>query len=322
MSELALISDIHGNGVALDAVLTDLARRGVGQVVCLGDLAAGGPQPHEVIATVRELDCPVVRGNADRWLLEGLPPGRSAETRRLGEVVAWARERLAPADLDHLAALPQTRRIGAAAGPSLFCFHGSPRADLDSLLATTPEAELDDLLAEAPQATLNAAGHTHLQLLRRHRDCPWSTPAASACRSARSPLRRPLRGYRPGPSTPSCRTTAASRSLSVACASTLRRSPQRRRRCRARPGPPTSNGASGAGTRGRDERRGRDRRARRACDRSPPTATTARASVSRARSGRAGASIRGRSRRTARRARTWRRSESGALASGRRGSGR
>jgi predicted phosphodiesterase len=170
MSELALISDIHGNGVALDAVLTDLARRGVGQVVCLGDLAAGGPQPHEVIATVRELDCPVVRGNADRWLLEGLPPGRSAETRRLGEVVAWARERLAPADLDYLAALPQTLRIGAAAGPSLFCFHGSPRADLDSLLATTPEAELDDLLAEAPQATLNAAGHTHLQLLRRHRD--------------------------------------------------------------------------------------------------------------------------------------------------------
>jgi predicted phosphodiesterase len=170
MSELALISDIHGNGVALDAVLADLARRGVGQVVCLGDLAAGGPHAHEVIARVRELGCPVVRGNADRWLLEGLPPGRSAETRRLGEVVAWARARLAPDDLDYLAALPPTLSIGAADGPSLFCFHGSPRADLDALLATTPEAELDDLLAEAPQATLNAAGHTHLQLLRRHRD--------------------------------------------------------------------------------------------------------------------------------------------------------
>jgi hypothetical protein len=62
------------------------ARRGVEEIVCLGDLAAGGPQPHEVIATVRELGCQVVRGNADRWLLEGLPPGRSAETRRLGDV--------------------------------------------------------------------------------------------------------------------------------------------------------------------------------------------------------------------------------------------
>ena len=170
MSELALISDIHGNGVALDTVLADLARRGVDQIVCLGDLAAGGPQPHEVIARVRELGCPVVRGNADRWLLEGLPRGRSLETRRLGEVVAWARARLAPDDLDYLAALPQTLSVGAADGPGLFCFHGSPRADVDSLLATTPAAELDQLMAEASQETLNAAGHTHLQLLRRHRD--------------------------------------------------------------------------------------------------------------------------------------------------------
>jgi predicted phosphodiesterase len=170
MSALALISDIHGNGVALDTVLADLARRDVEQIVCLGDLAAPGPQPREVIARVRELGCRVVRGNADRWLLEGLPPGRSAETRRLGEVVAWGRGRLAPADLDYLAALPQTLSIGSTDRPSLYCFHGSPRADLDALLATTPEAELDDLMSEAPQATVNAAGHTHLQLLRHHQD--------------------------------------------------------------------------------------------------------------------------------------------------------
>jgi predicted phosphodiesterase len=151
-------------------VLAELARRGVDQIVCLGDLAAGGPQPHEVMARVRELGCPVVRGNADRWLLEGLPPGRSLETRRLGEVVAWARARLAPDDLDYLADLPQTVSVGAIDRVSLFCFHGSPRADVDSLLATTPAAELDQLIAEAPQETLNAAGHTHLQLLRRHRD--------------------------------------------------------------------------------------------------------------------------------------------------------
>jgi putative phosphoesterase len=169
MSELALVSDIHGNGVALDAVLADLARRGVEEIVCLGDLAAGGPQPHEVIATVRELGCPVVRGNADRWLLEGLPPGRSAETRRLGNVVAWARARLAPDDVDYLAALPQTLSIGAADGPSLFCFHGSPRSDVESLLATTPEHELDDIFGAA-EASVLMGGHTHLQLLRPHRD--------------------------------------------------------------------------------------------------------------------------------------------------------
>jgi predicted phosphodiesterase len=170
MSTLALISDVHGNGVALDAVLADLARYGVEQIVCLGDLAAGGPHPREVIGRLREAGCRVVRGNADRWLLEGIPPGRSAETRRLGKVVAWARAELAPADFDYLGALPQTLSIGTVGGPTLFCFHGSPRSDLDTLLATTPEAQVDELMADAPLAILNAAGHTHLQLLRRHQD--------------------------------------------------------------------------------------------------------------------------------------------------------
>jgi putative phosphoesterase len=168
MSRLALISDIHGNGVALDAVFADLARRDVADIVCLGDLAAGGPQPREVLARLRELGSKAVRGNADGWLLEGLPPGRSNETRRLGEVVAWARATLAPDDLDYLAGLPPTLTI-TVDDLSLLCFHGSPRSDVESLLATTPEAVLDEALAGTPAASVLAGGHTHLQLLRPHR---------------------------------------------------------------------------------------------------------------------------------------------------------
>jgi putative phosphoesterase len=168
MSRLALISDIHGNAVALDAVLADLARLGVEQIVCLGDLAAGGPQPRKVIARLRELRCLAVRGNADGWLLEGLPAGRSEETRRLDDVVAWARARLAPEDVEHLAALPPTLTV-TAGGVTVLCFHGSPRSDVESLLATTSEHELDQLFGAAEVGVL-AGGHTHLQLLRRHRD--------------------------------------------------------------------------------------------------------------------------------------------------------
>src|SRR5919197_496774 len=112
MSRLALISDIHGNVVALDVVLADLAHRDeIDGIVCLGDVAAGGPQPGEVIARLRGLQCKVVRGNADRWLLEGLPPGRGEETRRLGVIVDWARGTLAPDDLDYLAALPSMLNV-------------------------------------------------------------------------------------------------------------------------------------------------------------------------------------------------------------------
>ena len=168
MSRLALISDIHGNAVALDTVLADVARHDVEQIVCLGDLAAGGPQPREVIARLRELGCQAVRGNADGWLLDGLPSGRSEETHRLRDVVGWARVRLAPDDLDYLAALPATLTL-IADGVTLLCFHGSPRSDVESLLARTPEHELDEAFGAA-EASVLAGGHTHLQLLRRHRD--------------------------------------------------------------------------------------------------------------------------------------------------------
>jgi predicted phosphodiesterase len=67
---MALISDIHGNLVALEAVMNDLERQGAERMVCLGDVAASGPQPRGVLQRLQALDCPVVMGNADAWLLE------------------------------------------------------------------------------------------------------------------------------------------------------------------------------------------------------------------------------------------------------------
>ena len=166
MKRLALISDIHGNGVALDAVLAELTRWRVDEIICLGDVAVGGPQPQAVIARLRELDCRSVRGNAEGWLLDGLPPGRSEETRRLGEIVAWTRAALGRDDLEYLAGLPPTLTVRADA-VTLFCFHGSPRSEIEALLATTPARELEEALACAPAARLLAGGHTHLQLSRQ-----------------------------------------------------------------------------------------------------------------------------------------------------------
>jgi putative phosphoesterase len=166
---LALISDIHGNGVALDAVLADVACADVDELICLGDIAAGGPQPRQVIRRLRELGYRAVWGNGESWLLDGLPPGASEETRRLSTIVHWAREQLAPEDLDYLSALPAT--LTASVGDvSLLCFHGSPRSDVEPLLATTSDDKLDDALAGAPAARVLAGGHTHLQLLRPCRD--------------------------------------------------------------------------------------------------------------------------------------------------------
>ncbi len=62
---IAVISDIHGNFVALEAILKDISHQFVDQMVCLGDAVQGGPQPAQVVNRLRELACPVVMGNAD-----------------------------------------------------------------------------------------------------------------------------------------------------------------------------------------------------------------------------------------------------------------
>jgi predicted phosphodiesterase len=62
---IGLISDIHGNTVALDAVLTDMNRYRTDVTVCLGDIAAGGPDPGGAVDRIAELGCVAVQGNTD-----------------------------------------------------------------------------------------------------------------------------------------------------------------------------------------------------------------------------------------------------------------
>ena len=67
---VALISDLHGNAVALEAVLRDIARVGVDRTVCLGDTATLGPSPTAVLSRLRDLQIPCIEGNHDAFLLE------------------------------------------------------------------------------------------------------------------------------------------------------------------------------------------------------------------------------------------------------------
>src|SRR5262245_40018016 len=70
---VGLISDIHGNVPAFEAVLADLEQQNVDRVVCLGDICFG-PQAHECLEIVRGLGCPVILGNWDSWSIHGFPP--------------------------------------------------------------------------------------------------------------------------------------------------------------------------------------------------------------------------------------------------------
>jgi putative phosphoesterase len=160
----ALIGDIHGNLVALRAVVADLRTRGTDRIVCLGDVAATGPQPAEAIEAIAELGCDVVMGNTDEWLLE---PAEEAieddDTRRIVEIDLWAREQLSAAHLTALATYRPRIEVDA-----IICYHGSPRSNTEALLPATPDAELAQMVAGYERPVM-AGGHTHTSMLRRFR---------------------------------------------------------------------------------------------------------------------------------------------------------
>ncbi len=163
---IAVVSDIHGNCLALDTVLADLDQHPVDHIVCLGDAILGGAQPAETASRLRALDCPVVLGNADAWLLSGdenvLTQKISSAQRAIRE---WTLLQLTPDDRVFLGAFPPTLEIDLGISRPLLCFHGSPSSYNDILLPTTPENEFQQLVGAYDQFIL-AGGHTHLQQIR------------------------------------------------------------------------------------------------------------------------------------------------------------
>lgn len=165
---IALISDIHGNEVALRAVKESIERTGADQVVCLGDVATLGPRPGFVLDTLRELGCPCILGNHDDFLLRPDLIRTYTEAPVVVEAVDWCRDQLSEADLDFVRTFKPGVEIQLDASSRLVLFHGSPRSHMEDLLSTTPPDELDRLLA-GESAAVMAGGHTHIQMLRQHR---------------------------------------------------------------------------------------------------------------------------------------------------------
>ncbi|GAB4213103.1 MAG: metallophosphoesterase family protein [Roseiflexaceae bacterium] len=165
----ALISDIHGNFVALEAVLADIEQARPDLIVCLGDVIESGPQPREVLARLQAIGAQTILGNTDERVLHPQPYDPPTErARRSAEIEAWNVALLTPADRAFLASFQATITLELAPGTHLLCFHGSPRSNTEVILATTPESELDLMLAGCDALVL-AGGHTHTQLLRRYR---------------------------------------------------------------------------------------------------------------------------------------------------------
>ncbi|MCM3568475.1 metallophosphoesterase [Neobacillus mesonae] len=165
--KIAFISDIHGNAVALDAVLSDLKHRQVDKLYVLGDICYRGPEPKRSLDLVRSLHTEVIKGNADEWVVRGVRKGEVPDQalELMNSEREWALEYLNSEDLDYLKNLPTHLKLEVE-GLKIAAFHATP----DSLFDVVPPNEEDETLSarlmKPSDAGIYIYAHIHRPYIR------------------------------------------------------------------------------------------------------------------------------------------------------------
>ena len=163
--KIAVLSCIHANLPALEAVLKDIEEHKCDRIYSLGDLVGYGPHPNEVVDKIRELDIPSVQGCWDEDIVEGLNSCECSYPSLLAErrgILAhkWTNEQITPENRKYLASLPHYLK------EDRLCFaHGSPQSNHEYLLAEMDAfAALERVLSV--DADILFCGHTHIPYVR------------------------------------------------------------------------------------------------------------------------------------------------------------
>jgi predicted phosphodiesterase len=174
---VAVISDTHGNLLALDAVLADLDASGpYDEVVMAGDFAFGGPFPSECIERIRTSSFRAVRGNTDEFIVEvatngayqaqGVEDGQRHTAAQI-EIDRWVAERLTGEQVDYLAGLPLRITISDQEDVlSLAVVHSTPWSTHPRVEEVAP-VDVARRVVDESGARAVAYGHIHVQFQRR-----------------------------------------------------------------------------------------------------------------------------------------------------------
>ena len=161
--KIAALYDVHGNLPALKAVLDDVRRAGVDEVVIGGDVVPG-PMPVECLDALHDLSIPqhFIYGNGETDIVA---LGRGEELTRVPEhfhdVMRWVVDALEPHHLEEFASWPLSVRLEVPdLGVVHFC-HATPRDDNEIFTRLTPEEKLRPIL-EPVEADIVVCGHTHM----------------------------------------------------------------------------------------------------------------------------------------------------------------
>ncbi len=165
--KLAFISDIHGNAVALEAVLRDIEKRRIDRIYVLGDLCYRGPEPKRALQLVQALQTEVIKGNADEWVVRGVKEGEVPQQalEMMNQEREWTLSHLDAADIQYLNDLP-TEIQGEYEGISFFGFHATPVSLFDIVPPDAPEEVLKSKFMSGSDAEIYLYAHIHRPYIR------------------------------------------------------------------------------------------------------------------------------------------------------------
>ena len=165
--KIGILSDIHGNDIALKAVLAEVKSAGIDRLFVLGDFVGYYYNPHEVLAQLASFTTTMVRGNHETMMeVSRHNEKAAAEIRaKYGSGVAHALTKLSSTQVDELLALPETRSVTMDGVTFLLC-HGSPWANDEYIYPDASEEVLRKCASE--DADFILLGHTHRPFMYTH----------------------------------------------------------------------------------------------------------------------------------------------------------
>lgn len=178
--KIAVVSDVHGNLPALEAVLDDAGRHAAEEVWNLGDMLGYAPFPNEVVERLQDAGAVSIVGNYDLKVLAFKKKQRKWRRKKMPEkyaAFAWNDEHLSKGTRSYLESLREQHRLEVA-GRRVLLVHGSPAAIDEILVADTPEARFVELAGSA-DADLITCGHSHEAFVRRVEDTWFVNPGSA-----------------------------------------------------------------------------------------------------------------------------------------------
>ncbi len=159
----AIISDIHGNFQALEAVLADIKQSNCDKMFCLGDLALAGPEPVRVVEFIQKQDWTIIQGNTDELIAHYSPALFKVVQEKfplMANALTADVQLLNNEQKEFLKKLPTQLELEIE-GVKVLLVHGSPRKNNENIFPDMPLAEIEEMLVGV-SADVVFCGHTHV----------------------------------------------------------------------------------------------------------------------------------------------------------------